>query len=174
MTQVSCLRPQRTTGKSVADKEFIKIMDSEFGRISEGHWVGPLPFQSTRVRLPNNRNMALKRTNTLLATLRKNQTKRDHFLELMQRMLDNGHAEEASPVTTDVESWYLPIFGVYHPKKNQIRVVFDSSAKFMGISLNKVLMSGPDLNNSLLGILMRFRQEPVAVSSDIQQMFYQF
>lgn len=85
-------------------------------------------------------------------------------------MFDNKHAEEASPLTSVVNSWYLPIFDVYHPKKkNQLRLVFDSSAKYMDLSLNKVLMSGPDLNNSLLGVLMRFRREPVAVSSDIQQ-----
>lgn len=37
-----------------------------------------------------------------------------------------------------------------------------------------MLLSGPDLNNSLLGVLLRFRKEPVALSADIQQMFYSF
>lgn len=69
--------------------------------------------------------------------------------------------------------------GTYHysesiiPKK-QIRVVFDSSAQHEGISLNNVLLTGPDLNNSLIGILMRFRKECVAVMADIQQMFHCF
>ena len=53
--------------------------------------------------------------------------------------------------------WYLPHFGVYHPKKpSKVRVVFDASAEFEGMSLNKVLLSGPDLTNSLLGVLMHF------------------
>lgn len=93
----------------------------------------------------------------------------------MQGILDSGHAEKAPPITGDRECWYLPIFGVYHPRKpNQLRAVFDSSAKYRGISLNDTLYTGPDLTNSLLGILMRFRREPVAVMGDIQQMFYCF
>lgn len=70
------------------------------------------------------------------------------------------------------ECWYLPLFGVYHPKKpDQIRRVFDSSAKFNGVSLNDVLLSGPDLSNSLLGVLIRFRKEMVTVTADVQHMF---
>ena len=53
--------------------------------------------------------------------------------------------------------------GVYHPKKSEkIRVVFDCSAKFEGTSLNDQLMQGPDLTNSLVGVLTQFRQEPIA------------
>ena len=41
-------------------------------------------------------------------------------------------------------SWCIP----HHPSKpGKIRVVFDSSAEFKEISLNKNLMSGPDLKN---------------------------
>lgn len=70
------------------------------------------------------------------------------------------------------KQWYLPIFGVYHPKKpNQIWVVFDSSE---GVALNDVLLTGPDLNNSLLGVPLCFRKEAVAFTVDIEQMFYCF
>ena len=37
-----------------------------------------------------------------------------------------------------------------------------------------VLLSGPDLTNSLIGVLMRFRMETVTVVADIEQMFYCF
>ncbi|XP_075933003.1 uncharacterized protein LOC142932811 [Anarhichas minor] len=98
-----------------------------------------------------------------------------HFTEFMQKMLDNEHAELAPPLKEGTECWYLPTFGVYHPQKpDKIHVVFDSSAQYDGISLNDVLLSGPDLNNTLIGVLLRFRREPVAVTADIQQMFYCF
>lgn len=45
--------------------------------------------------------------------------------------------------------------------------------KFEGISLNNVLLKGPDLNN-ILGVLLRFQQEPIAFTADMQQMFYCF
>ena len=75
----------------------------------------------------------------------------------------------------DGRVWYLPHFGVYHPKKpDQIRVVFDSSAEFQGVSLNKELLPGPDLMNSLVGVLIRFRKENIAVICDIEQMCHAF
>jgi hypothetical protein len=42
------------------------------------------------------------------------------------------------------------------------------------IYLNSLLMSGPDLTNNLVGVLMRFRKNAVAITSDVEQMFYQF
>ena len=42
------------------------------------------------------------------------------------------------------------------------------------MSLNKELLSGPDKINSLLGVLVRFRQENVALTCDIEQMFHSF
>ena len=70
---------------------------------------------------------------------------------------------------------YVPHTGVYHPKKpGQIRVVFDCSAQFNGVSLNDYLLQGPDFMNDLLGILCRFRKESVAFMTDIKSMFHQF
>ncbi len=43
-----------------------------------------------------------------------------------------------------------------------------------GISLNDVLLTGPDLNNSLVGVPLCFRKERVAILVDIQQMFHCF
>ena len=39
--------------------------------------------------------------------------------------------------------------------------------------LNDSLLQGPDLVNSLVGVLIRFRQHPVAIISDIEAMFHQ-
>ena len=35
-------------------------------------------------------------------------------------------------------------------------------------------MTGPDLMNTLLGVLLRFRKEAFALMADIEQMFYCF
>lgn len=52
-------------------------------------------------------------------------------------------------------------------------MVFDCSAKYQGKSLNDLLPSGPDLTNTLFGVLMRFIRERVALMADIEAMFYQ-
>ncbi len=150
-------------------------MEKEVVRDSSNTWTAPLPFRTPRCRLPNNRSQALKRLNTLRRTLDKKPDMKEHFIGFMQKMLDNQHAEQAPPLQSDQECWYLPLFGVYHPQKpEQIRVVFDSSAKHESVSLNDVLLSGPDLNNMLVGVLMRFRKEAIAITADVQQMFYSF
>jgi hypothetical protein len=95
----------------------------------------------------------------------------------MKRILDKELAEPvpAEDLASNKPCWYLPHFGVYHPQKpGKIRVVFDSAAETEVVSLNKLLLSGPDLTNSLLGVLLRFRQNPVAVTADFEQMFYSF
>ena len=58
-------------------------------------------------------------------------------------------------------------------KKDEIRVVFDAAALHDGVSLNSQLRQGPDLTNSLLGVLLRFRQDPIALVADIEGMFNQ-
>ena len=150
------------------------MMDREFHRGDNGKWIAPFPFKEPRRRLPDNRQQAVKRARILDISLKKNPVKCQHTTTFMQTILDSGHAERA-PFVTEKECWYLPIFSVYHPKKpNQERMVFDSSAQFNGVSLNDVLLSGPDLTNSLLGVLMRFRNEHIGIMADIQQMFHCF
>ena len=53
-------------------------------------------------------------------------------------------------------------------------MVFDSPAENSDVSLNKELLPGPDLMNSPLGVLIRFRRETTAIMCDIEQMFHSF
>ena len=63
---------------------------------------------------------------------------------------------------------------MFHPQKQgKIRVVFDAASLHDGVSLNNQLLQGPDLTNNLLGILLRFRQYPIALVADIEGMFNQ-
>ena len=70
--------------------------------------------------------------------------------------------------------WYLPHHPVTHPLKSaKVRVVYDCAAKYGGTSLNQQLLQGPDQTNQLVGVLSRFRQEPIGVVADIEAMFHQ-
>ena len=51
--------------------------------------------------------------------------------------------------------------------------MLNGAAKFQGSSLNNALLTGQDLLQSLIHILIRFRQYPYAVSADIEGMFLQ-
>ena len=61
-----------------------------------------------------------------------------------------------------------------HPHKpGKVRRVLNGAAKFHGVSLNNALLTGPHLLQTLIHVLMRFRQQPYAVSADIEGMFLQ-
>ena len=54
-----------------------------------------------------------------------------------------------------------------NPRKiDKLTIVFDCAARRMEVSLNDVLLQGPDLMNSLVGVLNRFRSEPIALVAD--------
>ncbi len=166
---------------SIEDQRFLKLMETEIHKNEKGNWEMPLPLRKTDVSLPNNRDQAASRVESLLRTFkRKPQMEHDYFV-FMEKLLKRGHAVPV-PITKLTKEtsesgkvWYLPHFGVYHPRKpGKIRVVFDSSAEFEGTSLNKELLSGPDILNNLLGVLIRFRRNNVGIICDIEQMFHNF
>ena len=69
---------------------------------------------------------------------------------------------------------YPPYWVYHHPSKpGKIRVVFDCSAEFDERSLNRELLTGPDLTNQIVGVLTRFQQNSIAFMADIEAMYYQ-
>ncbi|XP_055501665.1 uncharacterized protein LOC129703327 [Leucoraja erinacea] len=120
--------------------------------------------------------MAEQRIHGLKRKFVKNTKFQEEYTSFLQNMINNDYAERI-PMNQlyrdDGEIWYIPHHGVYHSKKGTLRVVFDCAAVFKGTSLNSELLQGPDLTNSLLGVLIKFRQEPIALMADIRAMFYQ-
>lgn len=158
-------------GLLVEDREFLQIMDKHCYRDEDGHWTAPLPFRKNRSSLPNNRNQAVRRMRSLISSFKKKKHQTRSCYHIHGVSSKKGHAEKA-PTLEGEGLWYLPTFVVYHLRKpTQIRMVFDASASFAGKSLNSILLPGPNLTNSLLGILLRFRKKRVAV---IEQMFHSF
>ena len=51
-------------------------------------------------------------------------------------------------------------------------MVFDCAARSQGVCLNDLLKKGPNLTNSLLGVLCRFREGPVGLTCDVKSMFH--
>ena len=75
---------------------------------------------------------------------------------------------------TSQRTWYLPHHLVFNEHNlNKIRIVFDAAAELDGVSLNKRLVTSPDLLNNLAGILLQFRNHKVAIATDIEAMYHQ-
>ncbi len=99
-------------GLSIEDREFLKLMEEGFIHKNEnGNWITLLPFCS-RSLLPN-RSHTLRWANMLHGSLQRNEMKRLHFFQFMEKILDSGHREIAPSITTDQECFHLPLFGVH-------------------------------------------------------------
>lgn len=159
---------------SVEDKQFLNIMQSSV-TLQDGHYYLKLPFRNPNVVVPNNQQLAKQRIHYLLRKFKKDTNFYEEYKKFLNDVISKGYAE---PVPQEVlnrqdgKVWYILHHGVYHPRKSTIQVVFDCASSFKGTSLNHELLQGPDLTNSLLGVLIRFRQHPIALMADIEAMFH--
>ena len=159
---------------SQEDLQFLHTLESSTSQRESGHLVMPLPFKA-RPQLPPNRGQASARMTQLKRRFTKDDTYHRDYTKFMQEIIDKGEAEEVMALGKEGEVWFIPHHGVYHPRKpDKIRVVFDCSSRTGGTSLNDHLLTGPDLTNSLVGLLCRFRKNPIAIACDIERMFHQF
>lgn len=162
-------------GLSVEDKIFIEIMSSEVTINKSGSIQLPIPFRETSP-LPNNKNAVYHRTKNTLGRLQRDPVRLKSCMDSVEQDLKAGHlevvpSEEQNPLH---KAWWLPIFPVFNPKKNKTRLVYDASAKYSDVSLNDTMIQGPDFNNTLRGVLLRFREHRIGFISDIEKMFNSF
>ena len=162
-------------GQSQDDKKFIDIVSCGM-KVINGHYEIPLPFKESKVVMKNNYNQAAKRALWQRKKMGRDEKYSKDYTAFVENLIDKGYAYQVpmDQIQCSNPRWYLPHHAVYHPKKpDKIRVVFDCSAKFDGESLNDKLLQGPDMTNSLVGVLQRFREDRVAFMADIEAMFYQ-
>ena len=161
---------------SVEDERALRILEESTKMVS-GHYQIALPWRQQPPYLPNNRILADQRFQLLKKKFLRDHKLFERYKGTIHDYITKGYAERVPEEELDVDGkplWYLPHHAVFNPNKPaKLRVVFDCAARYKGTSLNDQLLSGPDLTNSLLGVLVRFRQEPEALSSDIEAMFHQ-
>ncbi|KAL3970370.1 KRAB domain-containing zinc finger protein [Sarotherodon galilaeus] len=153
---------------SQEDLRFLTKMKEEIKHKGDGHLEMPLPFKQSRPELPNNKLCAVLRLMCLEKKLKRDQKYRTDYMNFMKDIISHGEAEKVPEEELDKQStWYIPHHG-------KLRVVFDCSARFQDTSLNDHLLTGPELTNTLVGVLCRFRKGPVAIMCDVERMFHQF
>ena len=79
----------------------------------------------------------------------------------MTGYLKNGYTRKLPNKEVDKVSrrtWYFPHHCVFNENKpNKMRIFCDVGGEYDGISLNKALLTSPDLFSDLVGVLLRFR-----------------
>ena len=167
---------QSVDSRSKADNRALRILESTTFHDGERYQVGML-WAEGNCKLPDNYFSALVQLKLLENKLNKNADLMSSYSKTFQDDLDKGYITKVSPHNssqrTDRE-WYLPHHAVVNPHKpGKVRRVSNGASKFHACSLNICLLTGPDLLQSLLHVLFRFREHRYAVSADIEATFMQ-
>ena len=161
---------------SIEDKMAVNKMEESLRRVGS-HFQVALPWRPGCPHLTNNKSMAEQRLQLLKKRLLKDEDLLAKYRTTIQEYVVKGHAQKVPKEELHFKEqpvWYLPHHPVTHPlKPGKVRVVFDCAARYCGTSLNQQLLQGPDLTNPLMGVLIRFCQEPIAMAADIEAMFHQ-
>ena len=167
---------QNTPKRSKQDESALQILDNSTQQVG-GRYETGLLWAASNMQLSGSFGSALSRLRSIERKLDRDPALAKAYRATIDDYVRDGHARKLLPseLTTQHErEWYLPHHAVTSPNKpGKVRVVFDAAARSGGMSLNDCLLTGPDLTNSLVGILMRFRQRPVALTADIKAMFHQ-
>ncbi|KAK3515168.1 hypothetical protein QTP70_008172 [Hemibagrus guttatus] len=123
--------------------------------------------------LPNNRGAVEA---TFLRTekqLTKDPEWKAAYSAQVKGMLDRGAAVKLSE--SAIANWDGPVCHLIAPNPHSIttpvRLVWNSSQRFRGISMNDLLMKGPDVLNQIRAVLLRFRSGVYAALGDIKKMY---
>ncbi len=142
-----------------------------------GRWLAEYPWIRKPSELPCNRGVAIAKLRSTERRLLKNPGYMKVYSEQIQDMLDRNVARRVTQAELDSyggPTFYLAHHAVLKPesKSTPCRIVFDSKAQFRGLSLNDCLAKGPSLLNSLLGVLLRFREDLFAFIGDVSKMYH--
>ena len=142
-----------------------------------GRYEFELPWSEDAVRLPNNYSSALRCFMALERRFRKDPAFAERYEAVINEYLQLVYAKKLLYQELRINSErksYLPHHGVVHPNKpEKVRVVFNASDELDGVSLNSLLLTGPNLLNEIPYVLSRFRRGRIPVSADIKGMFHQ-
>ena len=158
------------------EQELKKIEENVKYDVKNQCWITSYPCLIDPHTLPNNYQTAYTTLQRTEKTLSKDEKWADTYRGQMQDMVERGVARKLSP--QELTNWTGPSFYISHlavvnPRSNStpVRIVFNSSQTHEGVSLNSCLVKGPDsYMNNLIGILLRWREEKVAMIGDIRKM----
>ena len=140
-------------------------------------WIAEYPWIRDPKDLPDNKKAAFAKLISTERRLAKNSEHAKVYKEQIQDMVNRGVARKLTK--TELRNYKGPIHYISHhevlkpdSKSTPVRIVFNSSAKYMGHVLNEYWAKGPDLLNNILAVLLRFREYEVAFIEDIKKMYH--
>ncbi|XP_058625394.1 uncharacterized protein LOC131536472 [Onychostoma macrolepis] len=167
---------EKTATRSKHDQYAFSLLQTHTTRVEVS---GVMRYATPLLRRPN-AGLLKAPKEAVMANLRSTERKlakdlrrAESYCSEMKKLQEAGYVTEISTQDAEQtpESWYIPHHMVTHNNKD--RIVFNCSYSYQGQALNDMLLPGPVLGPSLLGVLLRFREHPVAISGDVKGMFHQ-
>lgn len=161
---------------SQVEREERKIIEDSCRKVNN-QWLIPYPWKKDPKLLLDNRIQAEKKLETLEKRLMMNPDHAKAYDQRMNEMVESKFSRKLSE--KELKEYQGPVhyishYAVVRPEKKStpVRIVFNSSAVFKGHCLNDYWLKGPDLLNNMFGVILRFRENAVAVSADISKMYH--
>ena len=167
---------KQVDARSAADKRALSVLKNDTFHDGE-RYIVPMLWNDKESSLPNNYFSSLAQLKSLEKRLDKDPSLREKYAETIREDIQKGYVlavKAHDPKSRADREWYLPHHPVLNPNKpGKVRRVLNGASKCHGASLNKSLLVGPDLLQSLIFVLLRFRLHKYAISADIEGMFLQ-
>lgn len=157
-----------------ASDEVHESFESDINFI-DGRYSVKLPWKQGHDTLPSNYANSLSRMKGQIKRLGKEPEILEEYDSIIKEQLRSGVIEKVAELEGAGKVHYLPHQAVIRKdaETTKLRIVYDASSKEgkKGTSLNDCLHTGPSLNPLLFDILVRFRENRVALVGDIEKAF---
>ncbi|XP_036348019.1 uncharacterized protein LOC118757413 [Rhagoletis pomonella] len=162
--------------ESDVDKHAKSILEATTRIIGKRYETGLL-WKMFPPHFPSSREMAERRLLSVERRMHQDAEFALRYKQEMSKYVAKGYARKLTSQEISApyaQAWYLPHFAVFNPSKpSKLRIVFDAAATVNKVSLNSVLLKGPEQAQPLIRILLQFRQGEIGVAADIKEMFSQ-
>ncbi|XP_059051290.1 uncharacterized protein LOC131846089 [Achroia grisella] len=165
--------------KLTQEEETCERMYKEtYSRSNEGRYIVVLPFKDETPKScnGNTRDVATRRLFHLEKRFEREPYLKTEYMKVMQEYIDLKHMEQVPVEEIENRSTYLPHHAVIKntSETTKTRVVFDASCRGTNnISLNDELLVGPQLQEDIRYLIMRWRLKKVCYVADIEKMYRQ-
>lgn len=154
---------------SVGEIRAEEIYKNSVRRSPEGKYIVQIPFIEEEKELGDSKATTLQRYYELEARLRRTGL-RERYNKFMNEYIELGHMRAASEGEKRAGGYYIP----QHVVTKKFRVVFDgSSTTTNGKSVNDIQLAGPNLQDKLSHVIMRWRTHQFVLTTDVKKMFRQ-
>ena len=161
---------------SQSEREEKQAIEESAQRVGN-QWMNPYPWKRDPKDLPDNKSQAMKRLESTERRLLNNPLQAAAYKDKMTEMEDMSFSRKLSE--QEINDYKRPVHYISHhavlrseSTSTPVRIVFNSSATYQGHKLNDYWQKGPDLLNGLFGVILRFRENKVALTADISKMYH--